>query len=147
MVYINNKREFDCAFKLVKDGKEEEFVFGCKRVYSDTGNLAQTGVTAIEDETYNYLYNNCPAFAKQIKEGVFVKQKESGVLAVSNKIDTLEKENASLKAKLEESNIGKESEETKKLADENKSLKAQIEDLKKAKSKAKTKQTDVTEGF
>lgn len=151
MTYLKNNRDYSCSFKINKDGKQQEFVFDCRRIYTDTGNIATTGVTPIEDADFNWLYENVKQFKKLVDTGLFAKTKESGVTEVSNRLTSLEKENEVLKSELEKKTAEAakaSSEELDKAKEENASLKAQLEALKKKSSKTKeTKKVDDTDGF
>lgn len=151
MVYVKNNRDFACSFKVNFDGREKKFDFDCQRIYTDTGNIATTGVTPIADEDYKFLYENCKQFKNLVDAGLFTKTKKDGATSAANKMDALEKENAILKAKLEEKT--KEAatvtnEETEKLAKENASLKAKLEAMaKKGKNKNKDDEETTEEEF
>ena len=153
MKYIKNTLGYSVKFKTIKDGKEVSFVFDCFRTYSDTGNVATTGITPIMEGDYDYLYNNVKVFKDFVDTGKLVNSKKAEANSVASKIDDLAKENEVLKRKLEEktkeASTG-ETESVKKLKKENeekeleiKSLKEQLESAKKKSSKKE----DDTEGF
>lgn len=141
-MFIQNNGRYAFSFTIVKNGKEVKIAFDRKRVFLDTGNVATTGITEIEEEDYKELLKQKP-FKKMVDDKIFVE--------VEN-LDTIKTDEGALKAKDEE--IAKLKEELKK-ADETKSaletkdneinaLKAQIEALSKGKKGAKK---DETEGF
>lgn len=149
MLYIKNKMKYPVLFKTVKNGREERFVFDCRRVYKDTGNIVTTGVTPIADEDYNLLYENSKVFKDHIDKDYLALTKESGVTESANKMTALEKENEVLKKQLAEKETSTaSSEELEKTKAENESLKAQLEALKKgAKDKKEETKVDESEGF
>lgn len=140
MKYVKNNLDYAVAFTVVKDGREKKFVFDCYRAYTDTGNVVTTGVTDIEENDYNFLYENCKQFKQFIDKGFLSITKENGALGVANKMDALEKENAKLKAELEaktkEASTAT-SEEMNAVKAENANLKAQLEALAGKKGKGK----------
>lgn len=148
MLYIKNKMQYAIQLKVENQGTIQEFVFDCKRIYRDTGNIATTGVTPISENDFKMLYSSVPAFKKLFDSGKLVKTKESGATQVANKIDALEKENEVLKKELEkqrEDNAKAISEDVIKLQEENASMKAELEALKKAKkeNKKETKKENI----
>ena len=147
MTYVKNNSKYALSFKVEKDGKETRFSFDCKRIYQDTGNIATTGVTPIDENDYDFLYKNCKQFQKHVDSGELEKTKESGATTVANKMDSLEKENKILKQQLAEKTKEAStatSEELDSVKAENESLKAQLEALKKGK-KSTAKKTDKEE--
>jgi len=156
MKYIKNTLNYAVQFKTIKEGKEQTFVFDCFRTYSDTGNVATTGITPIMENDYDYLYTNVKVFKDFVDTGKLVNSKKSEINSVASKIDDLSKENELLKKKLEEktkeASTG-ETETVKKLEKENdekdlviKSLKAQLESAKKKNTKKEDDKED-QEGF
>lgn len=146
MLYIKNKMQYAVKFKVEKENKIQEFVFDCKRIYRDTGNIATTGVTPISEKDFKLLYDEVEIFKKLFDSGKLVKTKESGATQVANKIDSLEKENEVLKKELEkqkEVNAKTFNEDVIKLQEENASMKAELEALKKAKKQNKKTKEEV----
>lgn len=165
MKYIKNTLDYAVSFKLNQGGKEKKFIFDCFRIYTDTGNVATTGVTPIADEDYELLLKENAPFKKFIESGILVNSKKSEANSVAGKIDDLTKENETLKNELAEAKkaLGTgATEETEKLKKENKAkddeiagLKAQLEAMsKKGKQSGKAsedkdsdKDKDDTAGF
>ena len=143
MKYIKNKLDFSIKFAV----GNKTFVFDCFRVYSDTGNVATTGVTPVEESVFNDLYANCKQFKAFLDSGKLALTTKDAANEVAGTIDSLQKENEKLKAALEEKKKEAalaESEKTKKLEKENATLKEQLEALgkKSSKSKKTTQETD-----
>lgn len=151
MIYVKNNMRFAVMFKAEKDGREQRFEFDCLRRYRDTGNIATTGVTPMDEADFDFLYENSKQFKSHVDEGLLVKTKESGVTTQAQKMDSLEAENKLLKKQLAEKTKEAStatSDEVKEKDDEIASLKAQIEALKKTSKKGKTEaKVDESEGF
>lgn len=147
MLYIKNNRDYACTLKVGSGSAERTFTFDCKRIYQDTGNMATTGVTPIDEADFEMLYKDCKQFRALVDKGDFVKTKESGATEAANKIDALAKENEQLKRQLaektKEASLAS-SEELKTAKEENAKLKAQLEALAKG-TKTKDKSEDESE--
>lgn len=147
MLYIKNNRDYACTLKVGSGSAERTFTFDCKRIYQDTGNMATTGVTPIDEADFEMLYKDCKQFRALVDKGDFVKTKESGVTEAANKIDALAKENEQLKRQLaektKEASLAS-SEELKTAKEENAKLKAQLEALAKG-TKTEDKSEDESE--
>lgn len=158
MKYVSNTGRYGVAFEVTFNGRPMTVEFDRKRVFLDTGNIATSGITKVEDELYDVLLTN-KRFKKMIDEGELKLVEEKDLKGTSEELDVLKAENEALKAQLEkagkEGNTAKADKETKKELkakdDEIKSLKAQIEDLTKDKVKLEEAPTeapkDETEGF
>lgn len=154
MLYVKNNEKYALSFTVEKEGREEKFVFDCRRIYTDTGNIATTGVTPVAEKDFDLLYKENKQFKAHVDEGLLEKTKESGATSVAGKMNDLEKENRVLKEQLaqktKEASMAT-SEELSKMKDENASLKAQLEALKKGKKKAEKaeakEEVDENEGF
>lgn len=151
MKYIKNNLDYAVSFSVMDGAKEKKFEFDCRRIYSDTGNVATTGVTAMEDADFDFFYKECKQFKDFFDRGDLSKTSKEGANAVANKVDKLTKENEKLKEQLaqkqKEASGEKTTEleaKTKKQADEISGLKKQLEALKKGKADSKA---DETEGF
>ena len=160
MKYILNTGRYARGFTIVKpNGKlnrEVKITLDRRRLYTDTGNVATTGITAISDEDFELLQKN-EAFAQMFKD------KSNGLTLVDESMVTgetdkraseLEEENKRLREELAEAKAKKESdknedaEAVQKIKDENAKLKAQLEGLsgkKDKKDKKEVKEED--EGF
>ena len=110
--------------------------FDRKRVFLDTGNIATSGITTVEDELYNVLLTN-KRFKKMVDEGELKLVDEKALKGTSEELDVLKAENEALKSQLKEvekkNNKSKEDKELKAKDAEIKSLKAQLEALTKDK--------------
>ena len=154
MKYIKNNLDYAVSFFVTNGTKEKKFEFDCRRIYSDTGNVATTGVTAMEDADFDYLYKNCKQFKAFFDKGDLSKTSKEGANAVANKVDELARENEKLKEQLAQKQKEASGEKTAELeaknkeqADEISDLKKQLEALKKAKKAKKDDKADETEGF
>ena len=157
MKYVSNTGRYGVAFEVTFNGRPMKVEFDRKRVYLDTGNIATSGITTVEDELYDVLLTN-KRFKKMIDEGELKLVDEKALKGTSEELDVLKAENEALKAQLEkagkEGNTAKADKETKKELkakdDEIKSLKAQIEALtkdKKAEADKDEKAEADTDGF
>jgi hypothetical protein len=139
MKYILNTGRYALSFEIVKGGLKKTIVLDRRRLYSDTGNVATTGVTAIEDDDYKLL-NELEIFKKRFadkscalslideEQAMGKPDPQASKLAEENK--KLKEEKKALEKAVKES---KDAKAMKDLADENASLKAQLEALKKDK--------------
>ena len=160
MKYILNTGRYARGFTIVKpNGKlnrEVKITLDRRRLYTDTGNVATTGITAISDEDFELLQKN-EAFAQMFKD------KSNGLTLVDESMVTgetdkraseLEEENRRLREELAEAKAKKESdknedaEAVQKIKDENAKLKAQLESLSGKKDKEDKKEVkEEDEGF
>ena len=140
MKYVANYGRYGVAFEVTFNNRPMKVEFDRKRVFLDTGNIATSGITTVEDELYNVLLTN-KRFKKMINEGELKLVDEKALKGTSEELDVLKSENEALKAQLKEvekkSNKPKEDKETNKELKakdaEIKSLKAQLEALTKDK--------------
>ena len=144
MKYIQNNGRYAISFVITKNDREVKIELDRKRVYMDTGNIATTGINAVEDDDYEKLCK-IKRFNNMIKSGELVLTEKTVVETVETKVADLEKENAELKAQLEANPKVKElKEKDKEIAD----LKAQLESLTKDKKvKEETPKNEEIEGF
>lgn len=141
MFYIKNNTEIALGFVLTKNGREQRFDFDCLRMYSDTGNIATTGVTPIAEDDFDALYKENRAFKKAFDKGELVKTEAMASTSDAIKISNLEKENTILKAKLAEKT-------SKEPVEDTGSKKSALEALKKKKTKKEEEtKIDESEGF
>lgn len=49
MKYIKNNGRYAVAFTIVKNNRDIKIAFDRRRIYMDTGNIATSGITEIED--------------------------------------------------------------------------------------------------
>ena len=157
MKYVSNTGRYGVAFEVTFNGRPMTVEFDRKRVFLDTGNIATSGITKVEDELYDVLLTN-KRFKKMIDEGELKLVDEKALKGTSEELDVLKAENEALKAQLEkagkEGNTAKADKETKKELkakdDEIKSLKAQLEALtkdEKAEADKDEKAEADTDGF
>lgn len=156
MKYVLNEGRYALAFLIKEGALERKVSFDKKRIYLDTGNVATSGITEIDDKTYKALLEN-KRFKKLIdsKELSLVDPKK--LLNSDSVNEVLKKENEELKAKLEQAQKqtgqAEIEKELKSKDDEIKDLKAQLEALSGTKQNTETKDEanaetkDVTEGF
>ena len=144
MKYVANNGRYGVAFEVTFNNRPMKIEFDRKRVFLDTGNIATSGITTVEDELYNVLLTN-KRFKKMIDEGELKLVDEKALKGTSEELDVLKAENEALKVQLKEAekknSKPKEDKETNKELKakdaEIKSLKAQLEALTKDK-KVKT---------
>ena len=145
MKYVQNNGRYALAFTASTNGKTVKVEFDRRRFYADTGNIATTGITAVEDDVYKQLTED-KQFKALLDSGEFTLTDETKLETTENKVKSLEAENKKLQKALKEAKKQTASEEvTKQLEDKDKeidSLKAQLEALTKAEEKK-----DETEGF
>lgn len=138
MKYILNTGRYALSFEIVKGGLKKTIVLDRRRLYNDTGNVATTGVTAIEDDDYKLLSEleifkkrfadkSCALSLIDEEQAMGKPDPQASKLAEENK--KLKEEKKALEKAVKES---KDAKALKDLADENASLKAQLEALKKA---------------
>ena len=148
MKYIKNTGRLAVAFIIKKGNKEVKVALDRQRLYTDTGNIATTGLTPVDDETLEELKKQA-FFNDKVEAGEFEILDEAEVKSPdANKVSALEAENKKLQEELKKAkkaDVKKVEEEKKALEDENASLKAQLEALT-AKKKDNKEEAD-TEGF
>ena len=138
MKYILNTGRYALSFEIEKGGLKKTIVLDRRRLYNDTGNVATTGITAIEDEDYKIL-EELPIFKKRFADkscALSLIDEEQAMGKPDPQASKLAEENKKLKAELkkaqdEAKKAGGDTEAVKKLEDENASLKAQLEALTK----------------
>lgn len=144
MKYVQNNGRYALSFDIVKGGRTVKVVFDRKRFYLDTGNIATTGITAVEDEDFEKL-NELKQFKALFEKGDFVLTEETKIETAETKVKALEAENKKLEAELKKAKGSAGTKEAQKqIAEKDK----EISDLK-AKLEALTKgaEKDETEGF
>lgn len=140
MKYILNTGRNAISFEIEKGGLKKTIVLDRRRLYNDTGNVATTGVTAIEDDDYEIL-KKLPIFKKRFEDknfGLSEIEEEQAMGKPDPQASKLAEENKELKKELEQAKKAveksKDAKAVKKLEDENASLKAQLESLQQAKA-------------
>ena len=154
MKYILNTGRYALSFEIEKGGLKKTIVLDRRRLYNDTGNVATTGITAIEDDDYKLL-EELPIFKKRFADkscALSLIDEEQAMGKPDPQASELAEENKKLKAELkkakdEAKKAGGDTEAVKKLEDENASLKAQLEALTKASDEEADEEADEDEGF
>lgn len=155
MKYILNTGRYALSFEIEKGGLKKTIVLDRRRLYNDTGNVATTGVTAIEDDDYKLL-EELPIFKKRFADkacALSLIDEEQAMGKPDPQTSEVIKENKELKKKIKELEKAQENPDAKAmkdLEDENASLKAQLEALTKqdkAPAKASDEKADEDEGF
>ena len=149
MKYILNEGRYALSFEIEKGGLKKTIVLDRRRLYNDTGNVATTGITPIEDDDYELL-KELPIFKKRFADkscALSLIDEEQAMGKPDPQASKLAEENKKLKAELkkaqeEAKKAGGDTEAVKKLEDENASLKAQLEALTKDKNKVSTEASD-----
>ena len=135
MKFIRNTGRYAIAFTIVKNERNVKIELDRRRLFMDTGNIATTGITPVEEEDIKELKKQ-KRFCAMLRSGELAILDESDVKTPEeSKIAKLEEENRKLQEKLKKADKGTSEEDEKAmkaLADENASLKAQLEALTKA---------------
>lgn len=136
MKFIRNTGRYAIAFTIVKNERNVKIELDRRRLFMDTGNIATTGITPVEEKDIEELKKQ-KRFCAMIESGELAILDESDVKTPEeSKIAKLEEENRKLQEKLKKADKGSSEEDEKAmkaLADENASLKAQLEALTEAK--------------
>ena len=159
MKYILNAGRYALSFEIEKGGLKKTIVLDRRRLYNDTGNVATTGVTAIEDDDYKIL-SELEIFKKRFADkscALSLIDEEQAMGKSDPQANEVIKENKELKKKIKELEKAQENPDAKAmkdLADENASLKAQLEALTKKNeapavdpTEASDEKSDEDEGF
>ena len=131
MKYVFNKGRYAQSFAITVNNREKKVAFDRRRIYLDTGNIATSGVTEVEDNIYDLLLKN-KRFKKLIDSKEFELIDEKELKANTPATDeALVKENKKLVKEAKEAVKAKEEAEAQLTAKENEinSLKAQLEAL------------------
>ena len=144
MKHVFNGGRYGVAFEVVVGGKERKVEFDRKRLFLDTGNIATSGITSIDDDVYEALKKDNKRFQKMIKSGELKLVDEKALKGTSEEVSALAEENKQLKKQLAVASKQSTPKEVKKQLDDKdneiKNLKAQLEALTKGKDSE-------TEGF
>lgn len=150
MKYVFNKGRYALAFEVTINGKERRLEFDRKRLYLDTGNVATSGITPVEDDVYDILLGN-KRFKALIDSGELELTEESELATKDKEAEALKAENEQLKKELKEAKKASSDKESKKeLAAKDKeisALKAQLEALTKDKETPAASEASETDGF
>lgn len=147
MKYVFNKGRYAQSFAITVNNREKKVAFDRRRIYLDTGNIATSGITEVEDNIYDLLLKN-KRFKALIDSKEFELIDEKELKASTPATDeALVKENKKLVKEAKEAVKAKEAAEAQLSAkdDEINTLKAQLEALTKKESK--TEADKETEGF
>ena len=136
MKYFKNTKSYALSFRKGEGVNGELVDFDCLRVYTDTGNIATTGITQISEEDYAELQKN-KMFLRAIEDKELVEVDEKEVKSDADKVKAKDDEIKALKAQLKKAEGGKAVEELEQAKQENESLKAQLEALKNKKADVK----------
>ena len=153
MKYFKNNNSYALSFRK-GDGVNGELVeFDCQRIFTDTGNIATTGITQISEEDYKELQKN-KMFLRAVKDKELVEVDEKDVKSDSDKLKAKDEEIKDLKSKLAKAEGGEAVKELEKAQEENKakdeeikSLKAQLESLKNTASDDTDSEDEKAEDF
>ena len=144
MKYIQNAGRYALSFDIVKNGLKKTIVLDRRRLYNDTGSVATTGITAIEDDDFKLL-SELEIFKKRFADkscALSLIDEEQAMGNSDPQASKLAEENKKLaekNKKLEEAmKKSKDAKAMKDLVDERDSLKAQLEALQKTDVKADT---------
>lgn len=142
MKYIKNNGRYALAFTFMKDGREVKVAFDRRRVYLDTGNIATSGITEVEDDVLDELKKQ-KRFYALLETKEFEEVDGYGMADTNNAYELVKAKDAEIKKlKAELKNKKDVKVDTSEKDAEIKSLKAQLEALKVEKNKQ-----DVTEDF
>lgn len=142
MKYIKNNGRYALAFTFMKDGRETKVAFDKRRVYLDTGNIATSGITEVEDEILNELKKQ-KRFYALLETKEFEEVDGYGISDTNNTYELLRAKDAEIKKLKAELKSKKEVKaDTAKKDEEVNSRKAELEALK-----AKKDTKDETEDF
>ena len=146
---IKNTGRYALAFTIHKNGKDVAVEFDRRRLYLDTGNVATSGITDVDDEDYELLKKN-KQFVKALETETFSEvtaEELASTTADSEALAAKDAEIAALKAELDKKAPTKkelkEKDEALAAKDEEIStLKSQLEALSKGKDEATASETD-----
>lgn len=147
MKYFKNNKSYALAFRKGEGVNGELFEFDCLRVYTDTGNIATTGITKVSEEDLEELKKN-KMFLRALEDKELEEIDEKEVRSDADKVKAKDDEIKALKAQLKKAEGGKAVEELEQTKKENESLKAQLEALKnkKADEPADSEKAEAEEG-
>lgn len=137
MKYIQNKGRYALSFKISVKGRPLNLELDKRRIYQDTGNIATTGITELEEDVYAELANS-KSFKSLLKKGELELIDEKELKASTPATDeALVKENKKLVKEAEKAEKAKEEAEAQLSAKDKEinDLKAQLEALSKKDNK------------
>ena len=149
MKYIQNNGRYAYSFEVIVKDRAKKIILDRRRIYLDTGNVATTGITEIDEEVLEALKGNAK-FNAFMQSGELELTEPSELETTEKKAEALEAENKELRKKLEEAEKGSKDKDIESALEEKDkqitSLKAKLEALSKNNKKEKSKK-DETEGF
>ena len=137
MKYIQNKGRYALSFKISVKGRPLNLELDKRRIYQDTGNIATTGITELEEDIYAELAKS-KSFESLLKKGELELIDEKELKASTPATDeALVKENNKLVKEAEKAVKAKEEAEAQLSAKDKEinDLKAQLEALSKKDNK------------
>jgi hypothetical protein len=146
---VRNTGRYALAFRYTDDkGREKKIEFDRRRMFRDTGNIATTGITELDDKLHEKLMED-ERYKKLFETGEFAVVTEEDLVVDNGSKELLEakdKEIEKLKKKLEEQKKSAEPDKETKKALEDKEIKSLKEKLE-ALGADKEDDTKATEGF
>lgn len=148
MKYVKNEGRYDLAYTYNKGAQRQKVKFIKRRVYMDTGNIATSGITAIDDKVFEALKEN-KAFQEALKNNAL--EIVEAPKTVEDRAAALAEENEKLKAELEAAKkaapVAETSEDVEAIKKENADMKAKLEALAKKEAKKAAKANKGSEEF
>lgn len=130
MKYVKNNGRYAMAYTYMAGEREVKVELDRQRVYMDTGNIATTGITALEDKVFEALKEN-KVFAEDLAKGILAEVAKPSTS--NNELEALRAENEKLQKKLDKDSSAKALEkleaEKAQLEKVNADMKAQLEAL------------------
>lgn len=143
MKHIKNTGRYAISFVITDGNIEKKIVLDKRRVYMDTGNIATTGITSVDDKVYEKL-NELPEFKKLVDKGELSLASDA---ELTTNVEAKDKEIAELKAKLKKAENKEAEKELKAKNKEIADLKAQLEAKGKKENKEASDDKAEEEGF
>ena len=137
MKYIQNKGRYALSFKISVKGRPLNLELDKRRIFQDTGNIATTGITELEEDVYAELAKS-KSFNSLLKKSELELIDEKELKASTSATDeALVKENKKLVKEAEKAVKAKEEAEAQLSAKDKEinDLKAQLEALSKKDNK------------
>jgi hypothetical protein len=141
MKYFKNNKSYALSFRKGEGINGELVEFDCLRVYTDTGNIATTGITKVSEEDLEELKKN-KMFLRALKDKELEEVDEKEIKSDADKVKAKDEEIKALKEQLKKAEGGKAVKELEQAKKENESLKAQLEALKNQKAEDKDEGED-----
>lgn len=145
MKYVKNTGRYAIAFVITKNNREVKIELDKRRIYMDTGNIATTGITPVEEDDLKELKKISRFNAMVKKEELTILEESEVRTPEESRIKALEEKNRELEEQLnkaENADVKKVEAEKETLAEENANLKAQLEALTKGNKDKEDKKSD-----